>query len=417
MNLFDTLKEAMTDEVVSKIAKFVDEEPEKTEKALDSINYTLVAGLIKRTGSNMGINMLFNQVQRGNFNGSLMNSLTDSLGRKPKMEEILKTGDGLLSQLFPAYKSPLTSMIGAYAGIKKASSSTLSSLSAAVLIDALGKQMIEKKMDADELTNYLIDHHEPLFEKAPEDLMEKMIPSLGLQELNSGKFNATKKVPVQRTPQQIVKPVSSLDKPIEDENEAFGSRFPIKWLLIGLVAATIIGGGIYYYLTFVKTENVATPAEEIPVLTDTTIIKKDTLAVKKDSTTAKKDSTKPAVILPSAAEQFSSFGEGLNKYLADAAAPAGSAFDMKNVKFLPNSPKPDADSDIIIGELVDLMKKYPKSQIKILGYATGSIKNLGTKRASSIKLKLQAKGIEEKRIDFGSESGEENKVAIKIVSK
>uniref|UniRef100_UPI00375309F0 DUF937 domain-containing protein n=1 Tax=Emticicia sp. TaxID=1930953 RepID=UPI00375309F0 len=133
MNLFDTLNEALNDEVVSKIAKLSDEEPEKTKKALDGIFYTLIAGLVRRTGSMMSVSMLYNQVQKGNQGGELIGDVMPYLNKKEKLDSILKIGDGLVSQIFPAYKSPLVSMIGTYAGIKKNSSTMYSSLAAPIL--------------------------------------------------------------------------------------------------------------------------------------------------------------------------------------------------------------------------------------------------------------------------------------------
>ncbi|MCU0325361.1 MAG: DUF937 domain-containing protein, partial [Spirosomaceae bacterium] len=255
MNLFDTLNEALNEDVVSKIAKLTDEEPSRTRKALDGIMYTLVAGLIRRTGSTMSVNMLFNQIQKGSKGGDLITSPMSYLEKKDKLEDVTKNGEGLVSQIFPAYKSPLISMIGTYAGIKKNSSTMYSALMAPMLIDAVSKEISDKKLDVDGLVNYLIEHHEPLFQKAPEDLMEKMIPSLGLQELTSGRFVATKRAAaISSSPKQApVKPVSSLDRAASSDNEEFsssGSPLPLKWLLIGLGAVILIAGGIYYYYNY-----------------------------------------------------------------------------------------------------------------------------------------------------------------------
>ena len=88
MNLFDTLNEALTDEVVSKIAKLSEEEPEKTRKALDGVFYTLIAGLVRRTGSMMSVSMLFNQIQKGNQGGELIGDVMSYLNKKDKLDNL-----------------------------------------------------------------------------------------------------------------------------------------------------------------------------------------------------------------------------------------------------------------------------------------------------------------------------------------
>lgn len=427
MNLFDTLNEALSDEVVSKIAKLSDEEPERTRKALDGIFYTLVAGLVRRTGSMMSVSMLYNQVQKGNQGGELIGDVMSYLNKKDKLDGILKVGDGLISQIFPAYKSPLVSMIGTYAGIKKNSSTMYSSLAAPMLIDAVSKEIDTNKMDVDGLITFLADHHEPLFQKAPEDLLEKMIPQLGLQELQSPKFATAKKV-VSGKPVSIKgKPIVNSEVPaaadVVEETEEVGERspFPIKWLVIFLLAAAVIAGGVYWYKNYYEPSQ-AEPAQEEVILPaiDSTTLKADSAVV--DSAAVKVDTAK-AVAAPSLTsnEQFSSFGEQLNTYLADKTKPTGQVFPIANVAFVRGSQALDSESDLIISELFDLMTKYPKMQIQLQGHSNDAVgtdnKSMATKRAFAIKKKLLSKGIVDTRIDAIGVTGAGNGADVKIVSK
>lgn len=430
MNLFDTLNEALTDDVVSKIAKLSDEEPEKTRKALDGIFYTLVAGLVRRTGSMMSVSMLFNQIQKGNQGGELIGDVMSYLNKKDKLDNILKVGDGLISQIFPAYKSPLVSMIGIYAGIKKNSSTMYSSLAAPILIDAVSKEIDTNRLDVDGLITYLSDHHEPLFKLVPEDLLEKMIPQLGLQELLSPKFVTAKKavsakpvsikgkniVQTDETPVSSSKSVSTND---DYEEETSSSPFPIKWLLIGLLGAAVIAGGIYWYMNFYKPSQ--STGEELVV--DSTAIQADTITKAIVDSVAVKDTASVVAATPSltSTEQYSTFGEGLNAYLTDKAKPVGQVFPMSNVAFIKGSQALDAESDLIIDELADLMTKYPKMQIQLQGHSSNAVgmdnKTMATKRAFAIKKKLLVKGIVDTRIDAIGVNGTGNGADIKVVSK
>ncbi|MER0439952.1 DUF937 domain-containing protein [Emticicia sp. W12TSBA100-4] len=431
MNLFDTLNEALTDEVVSKIAKLSEEEPEKTRKALDGIFYTLVAGLVRRTSSMMSVSMLFNQIQKGNQGGELIGDVMSYLNKKDKLDNILKVGDGLISQIFPAYKSPLVSMIGIYAGIKKNSSTMYSSLAAPLLIDAVSKEMDTNKLDVDGLITFLSDHHEPLFKLVPEELLEKMIPQLGLQELLSPKFVSAKKS-VSAKPASIKgKNIVSADETsasksaaqsvADEEEETSSSPIPIKTLLIGLLGAAVIAGGVYWYMNFYKPSQSENLGEELVM--DSTAIQPDTITKPIIDSVAIKDSIAAATTTPSltSSEQYSTFGEGLNAYLVDKAKPVGQIFPMANVAFVKGSQALDAESDLIIDELADLMIKYPKMQIQLQGHSNNAVgmdnKTMATKRAFAIKKKLLVKGIVDTRIDAIGTNGAGNGADIKIVSK
>lgn len=427
MNLFDTLNEALTDEVVSKIAKLSDEDPEKTRKALNGVIYTLVAGLVRRTGSMMSVNMLYNQVQKGNQGGELINNIMQYLNNKEKLDGILKTGDGLISQIFPAYKSPLVSMIGIYAGIKKNSSTMYASLAAPILVDAVSKEIDANKLDVDGLITFLSEHHEPLFKLVPDELLEKMIPQLGLQELLSPKFVSAKKVFSAKPVSIKGKSINSEDatttstvSPFSDaqEEESSGSPFPIKWLVIFLVAATVIAGGVYWYMNYYEAPK---SVEEEAALVES--ITTDSLAsVGIVDSTMPQDTTKQ-ITNPtlSSDEQLSTFGEGLNAYLVDNTKPTGQVFPAANLAFIKGSQALDTASDMVIDELAELLAKYPKMQIQIQGHSNTAVgmdnKTMATKRAFAIKKKLLVKGIVETRIDAIGTTGAGDGADIKVVSK
>ncbi|MFN3489620.1 MAG: DUF937 domain-containing protein [Emticicia sp.] len=429
MNLFDTLNEALTDEVVSKIAKLSEEEPEKTRKALDGIFYTLIAGLVRRTGSMMSVSMLFNQIQKGNQGGEMIGDVMSYLNKKDKLDNILKTGDGLISQIFPAYKSPLVSMIGIYAGIKKNSSTMYASLAAPILIDAVSKEIDTNKLDVDGLITFLSDHHEPLFKLVPEELLEKMIPQLGLQELLSPKFVATKKmasgklVPI-KGKNLVPTEETSTSKNVapsaaNEEEETSSSPIPIKLLLIGLLAVAAIAGGIYWYMNFYQPSQSESTGGELVV--DSTAIQTDTITKPIVDSVAIKDSVAAATPSLTSTEQYSTFGEGVNAYLIDKAKPVGQIFPMTNVAFVKGSQALDAESDLIIDELADLMIKYPKMQIQLQGHSNNAVgmdnKTMATKRAFAIKKRLLVKGIIDTRIDAIGANGASNGADIKVVSK
>jgi outer membrane protein OmpA-like peptidoglycan-associated protein len=428
MNLFDTLNEAMTDEVVSKIAKLTDEEPTKTKKAIDGIFCTLIAGLVRRTGSTMSVNMLYNQIQKGNQGGELIGDVMSYLNKKDKLDAILKTGDGLVSQIFPAYKSPLISMIGTYAGIKKNSSTMYSSLATPILIDAVSREISNNKMDVDALTTYLADHHESLFKRTPEELVEKMIPQLGLQELLSPKFSSTKRViapkPASVKPKStggVANATPQVTETEEEEESSESSAFPVKWLLIFLVVIAAAAGGYYYYQNYYVPSQAAASQDETTVIGDS--LTTDTAGTAGIDSVAIKDSAaKAATTAPApSAVAGGSLTKELDPYLTDKTKPVGQIFTMKDVAFVKGTQALDDKSATSINELAELMKKYPKMQIRIQGHSTDAVgldnKVMATKRAFAIKKRLLVAGITDTRIDAIGIQGGGDKADIKIVSK
>jgi len=423
MNLFDTLNEALTDEVVSKIAKLTDEEPERTRKALDGIFCTLIAGLVRRTGSTMSVNMLYNQVQKGNQGGELIGDVMSYLTKKDKLDAVLKSGDGLVSQIFPAYKSPLISMIGIYAGIKKNSSTMYSSLATPILIDAVSREIDTHKLDVDGLTTFLADHHEPLFKKVPEELLEKMIPQLGLQELLSPKFASTKRVIAPKSASVKPKYAPPVAEPaVEEEEVSEGSAFPIKWLLIFLVLAAAVAGGYYWYTNYyTQSGQSAEVVDETTLLADslqTATPATDSLALKD---TVKTDPIAAAPVpAPSTTSGTGTLKE-VDAYLVDKTKPVGQVFPLPNVAFIKGSQALDNNSEAVITELAELMKKYPRMQIRVQGHSTDAVginnKSMATKRAFAIKKRLLVAGIVDTRIDAIGIEGTGDKAEIKIVTK
>lgn len=425
MNLFDTLNEALTDEVVSKIAKLTDEEPSKTKKALDGIICTLVAGLVRRTGSTMSVNMLYNQIQKGNQGGELIGDVMSYLNKKDKLDAILKSGDALVSQIFPAYKSPLISMIGTYAGIKKNSSTMYSSLATPILIDAVSREVNNNKMDVDALTTFLAEHHEPLFKRVPEELLEKMIPQLGLQELLSPKFTSSKRIiapkpasvkpkPAPNTPSQ---PVAETE---EEEESSESSAFPVKWLLIVLVVLALAAGGYYWYQNYYQPSQVSeTEIDETTLVADS-LNTSDSTNTPTDSA-AVKDTTNAAASNIAPATTGGALTQALEPYLSDNTKPAGQVFPMTGVSFLKGSQALDNKSEASITELAELLKKYPKMQVRIQGHSTDAVgvdnKSMATKRAFAIKKRLLVAGITDTRIDAIGIQGSGDKADLKIVSK
>ena len=99
MNLLAVLKENLTDTVVSRAAYYVDENPEKTRVALEGLMQTVVAGLMKRTTTEIGVNQLYNAIQKGKFDGASVATFPDLLRDPDQINRLAELGSNSISHL------------------------------------------------------------------------------------------------------------------------------------------------------------------------------------------------------------------------------------------------------------------------------------------------------------------------------
>ena len=76
MNLFTNITNVLSTDVLARIAVYIDEPAEKTSKAVNGLVYTIMGGLMKRTTSEIGVNQLYNHIQKGRYDGALLENLS-----------------------------------------------------------------------------------------------------------------------------------------------------------------------------------------------------------------------------------------------------------------------------------------------------------------------------------------------------
>lgn len=421
MNLIEKFSESLTTENLNKIAGIVEETPENTKKAIDGIHYTLLAGLIKRTsGSSMGLDMLYKQIKKaGSETNPYYQDLSATLLKKERLAELQKLGEKQISQIFPAFKSPLINMIGNYSEIKKPSASVLTILGTTSIVELISKEISSKNLDSNGLTEMLISNHEGLFQKAPQDFIEKMIPALGLQELLVAKFvtpPVKKNVEIKKVGKEVEEFKNSEASEAAIESLNYKSPVSKKLLLIIGAAIAVVAAVVYWYVNRPKTAEPVAP-EVTEIQADTTLTAIDTTQKAIDSSAVKKDSVaKSAAVIPTVGGgEYSSFGEGLITYLKNPAEPKGKTFPMSNVKFF--GTKVDPESVFVVDELAEILAAHPTMQVVIQGFDKTGNKAIATKRAFGIKQVLLNKGINNTRIDAVGVGAGGDMTMVKVVSK
>jgi OOP family OmpA-OmpF porin len=423
MNLFAHLTSVLNSEVLSRIAAYIDEPIEKTNKAVNGLVYTIVGGLMKRTTSEIGVNQLYNHIQKGRYDGTSLDSLATAL-RDPALTNTLITqGNDVISHLLPAMKSSIGSMISSYAGIRNSSAISLLGLTTTIVLQVLGKQVKDQKLDADGLAATLFSEREALVNLVPEEFMPRLIEKVGLHQVIAGLAAPARRTVAEspgRSAPAAIRPTATYDQNDESDSD---SGALTKWGVGALIAVALAFGGYYLYQNTQKYSNGDEATEISSVANDT--IQTDTvtrsLAVPKEQVTK----TAPGSTSTSAAASMTtlsgtatagSLTQQLTPYLGNPALPKGRAFPLTGVAFQPGSLAMTPGSQATVNELATLLKTYPQMQVLLIGFANDAQggftnKNLSFKRVSTIKQQLVSSGINFMRIDaVGRGTGQERHI-------
>ncbi|AKD54519.1 DUF937 domain-containing protein [Spirosoma radiotolerans] len=417
MNLFANLTTVFNPEVLSRIADYIDEPIEKTSKAVDGLVYTIMGGLMKRTTSEIGVNQLYNHIQKGRYDGGPLDNLVTVLRDPAYTNTLITQGNEVISHLLPAMKSSIGSMISSYAGIRNSSAISLLGLTTTLVLHVLGKQVKDQKLDADGLASALFAERETLVNNVPEEFMPRLVEKVGLQQVVAGLATPARRTTVEasgRTVSTATRPAISYDLTDDSDND---NGALTKWGVGALIAVALAFGGYYLYQNTQKYSNDGQDTTDVASVSSDTI-QADTvtrsLAVPKEpvaKTAPKSTSAASASLAPatSATGLASATGTGslaqqMTPYLGNAALPKGRVFPLTGIAFQPGSLSLTPGSQATVTELATLLKTYPQLQVLLVGYANDAQgdftnKSLSFKRVNVIKQQLVTSGINFQRID------------------
>ncbi|MGM9511010.1 DUF937 domain-containing protein [Larkinella sp. GY13] len=394
MNLLVELKENLTDSVVSRAAYYVDENPEKTRVALEGLIHTVVAGLMKRTTTEIGVNQLYNAIQKGKFDANLVATFPELLRDPEQINRLAEQGSNSISHLLPAMKSAIGLAISGYANIKNSAAITLLGLVTPLVLGTLNKLVVEKKLDADSLAALLADQRDHLIELTPERLLDRIAEGLNIQQLL-----AVGVTPAKRTGLAERSPVQERQR-FTPEPEEEGNGSLVKWG-VGALALLALAGAAYYIWN--NTQSYSSANEEEATSTefvDSAAIAPVDSAKVRPALTARTDST----TLPGSGTVTSPIMTAMAAYLTNPQAPAGRSFRVPALDFEPGTDQLKPAGMATVGELSTLLKNNPVVQIRLVGYANDAVPPMGNKalsvtRVLNIKNQLIKSGINYIRID------------------
>ena len=365
VNLIELAKGYLTPDIIQKAACFVGESEPATQKAVNGIVPTLLAGLVNQASTSGGAEKLSRILDTGKYDGSALNNLGSLFSGGETTQKAVTQGKDILSSLFGTKTEGLIDQIARFAGLRTGSASSLLALVLPLILNLLGRQRATIGQSPSALASLLGEQ---------KGFLSGLLPA-GIGSLMGW------------TGYEAARPretIASVEPKRERES----------WFIPLLVLSGIVLGGLAWLLSR------PSPVSEIPVAAR--------------PTARMTDLSLPGGMKVSVPE--GSFNYSLNQWLAastDTTVPKRFVFD--NLNFETGSTKLTADSVPTVNSLVAILKAYPVVVVRLEGHTdnTGDAaanKKLSLDRAVAVKEIMITGGIADARI--GTDGyGEEKPIA------
>jgi outer membrane protein OmpA-like peptidoglycan-associated protein/uncharacterized membrane protein YeaQ/YmgE (transglycosylase-associated protein family) len=187
-NLTDLIKNAVTPDAVHKLSSAVGESPSNTRKALDAMIPTILAGAASQAATPSGAARLFEMAKESTEGGTnLLSNLAGHL-TGAGLENLSRTGHGILSAIFGDKLNDLLSWLAKFAGIESGSASSLMGVASNLVMNALGTQSLQNGFSASGLSNLLSGQKNWLARLLPAGVSE--VPGLNALKDYAGQAGA-----------------------------------------------------------------------------------------------------------------------------------------------------------------------------------------------------------------------------------
>jgi outer membrane protein OmpA-like peptidoglycan-associated protein len=365
INLVEMAKGYLTPDIIQKAASFVGESESATQKAMNGIVPTLIAGLASQASTSGGADKLSRMLDTGRYDGSALNNLGSLFSGGETTQKAITQGKDTLSSLFGNKTEGLIDQIARFAGLRTGSASSLLALILPLILGLLGRQRSSIGQSPSALAALLGEQ---------KGFLSSLLPA-GIGSLLGWTGYETA-------------------RPRETTAYVEPKRERESWFVPLLVLSGIVLAALAWLLSR------PSPVSEIPVAARP--------AVKMT------DLSLPSGMKVSVPE--GSFNYSLHQWLADTTdttVPKRFVFD--NLNFETGSTKLTPDSIPTVNSLVVILKEYPAVAVRLEGHTdnTGdpaANKKLSLDRAVAVKEIMITGGIADARI--GTDGyGEEKPIA------
>jgi outer membrane protein OmpA-like peptidoglycan-associated protein len=378
LNLIESIKSLLPNDLLSKAAGMLGENPGNVQQAMNGIIPSILTGVLHKAGSGDAHGMLNLVVDAAK--GGIPENLGSLIGSG---EGPASKGADILKNLFGDKVSGLTNAISSFSGVSNKSASTLLSVAAPAAMGVLGKQVTDSNLNAGGLLSFLNGQKDSILNALPSGLNIAGVLGLGSLSAIAGKLS--------NAASGLAGGVGNAAANVSGvPSEAAANAAPGSRWLLPLLLMLVLIGIIWYFM------NRHTPASATPVMADTVAVSKDTMAA-----------------MPAGPEQIKiklRDGTELNAYkggiedqlvnfLNDPNSKPGKDvwFDFDKLNFNTGSADITSESIDQVQNIGAILKAYPKVKIKIGSYTdrTGdSVKNkkLSKDRAASVAAAIKGAG-------------------------
>ena len=153
----DLIKSQLTDSVMDQISGKLGADRQQTEVATDNILATLLEGLATNTQKDKGADILSSVLEK-DHDGSLLDNLHDIIdGRAEERAPRAANGAGILKHLLGGNIFDISEVISKVSGLTNGKTMNLMMMLAPILMQTLGKQKRQQRMDSGGLASILMN--------------------------------------------------------------------------------------------------------------------------------------------------------------------------------------------------------------------------------------------------------------------
>jgi outer membrane protein OmpA-like peptidoglycan-associated protein len=390
LNIIDLIKGQLGPALVTQSASQLGESESGISKAIGGLLPAVVGGLANNSDNPVVLDSISNASSQG------------ILGNLQNLDSNNSLVSGLLSSIFGDKLSGLVNSIASYAGISNNSSSSLLNLVTGATVGSIGKYAADNNLDQSGISGLLNDQ---------KGIVSTLLPAgLSLASLNVGDWAKGYKFD---NDNDAIKPVTQEEPKIEvTRSTADGGTFPDrndnnsggsiwKWLLPLLL---LLAAGYFLWDQCKKKETTTTT-----MVGDSTAIANDTATMPMD--TANTASTRVDEDIDLNGKKLKGYKGGMEdrmiaflksdayKNAANDDALKDTWYDFDHVNFkMGSSTELLPGSEAQLANLVEILKAYPDTKIKIGGHTdkvgdeAANVK-LSTERANFFKDWLTQRGV------------------------
>ncbi|MEM7386658.1 MAG: DUF937 domain-containing protein, partial [Verrucomicrobiota bacterium] len=180
INLLESIKGQLGDQIVGQISGLLGENKEKAKAGIASVLPALLGGVMRQASTPEGANALSAALD-DKKNDDLLENFGTTLG-SGNVQSVVNEGGGILNGLMGSKLSGVVDAVSGSSGLSRNSTGSLMGLLAPVVMGFLGKQKRTMGLDARGLSNLMAGQKDHLAAAMPEGLGD----SLGLASLLGG---------------------------------------------------------------------------------------------------------------------------------------------------------------------------------------------------------------------------------------